>query len=270
MNSKQKNFSFILQNKLRIYVTFVKYKNNKCYIRVVIVRMKNFFNQFDFQSDQLFNSLNSTEKQLVDIVMETLSIKKGAMLFYEGGIPTGIFQLKQGRAKKFKRGFSGQEQIFYIYTADDVLGHHALLGEERYQDSCEALEDMEVNFIAKDNFLILLDEIPRLKQAVIKNISHEFGVLANTIAVLAQKDQNARLAIFLLLLEHRFSPDSENLNGIDLSRDDFANLIGTSRESLGRSLKQFKDDGIIKTEKRTIYITNRERLLEFLDLELVT
>lgn len=231
--------------------------------------MRNFFNQFDFQSDQLFNSLNSAEIRLVHKAMEILPIKKGAMLFYEGGIPTGIFQLKQGRAKKFKRGFSGQEQIFYIYTADDVLGYHALLGEERYQDSCEALEDLEANFIAKDNFLSLLNEIPRLKQAVIKNISHEFGVLANTIAVLAQKDQNARLAIFLLLLEHRFNQDSENLTGIDLSRDDLANLIGTSRESLGRSLKQFKEDGLIETDKRTIYITNKERLLEILNLELV-
>lgn len=231
--------------------------------------MKNFFSQFDFQSDQLFNSLSSAEIQMVRTVMETLPIKKGAMLFYEGGIPTGIFQLKQGRVKKFKRGFSGREQIFYIYTAGDVLGYHALLGEERYQDSCEALEDLEVNFIAKDNFLRLLNEIPRLKQALIKNISHEFGVLANTIAVLAQKDQNARLAIFLLLLEHKFNQDSENSFGIDLSRDDLANLIGTSRESLGRSLKQFKDDAIIETEKRTIHITNKERLLEFLNLELV-
>ncbi|WP_027077892.1 Crp/Fnr family transcriptional regulator [Maribacter antarcticus] len=231
--------------------------------------MKNFFNQFDFQSDQLFNSLNSAEIRLVHKAMETFLIKKGSMLFYEEGIPTGIFQIKQGRAKKFKRGFSGQEQIFYIYKANDILGYHAILGEERYQDSCEAIEDLEVNFIAKEKFLKLLDEIPRLKQAVIKNIGHEFGVLANTIAVLAQKDQNARLAIFLLLLEHRFNENPENSGGIDLSRDDLANLIGTSRESLGRSLKQFKDDAIIETEKRIIHITNKERLMEFLNLELI-
>ena len=74
--------------------------------------MKDFFNQFDFQSDQLFGQLNSAEKKFVDKVVETLWIKKGSMLFYEGGIPTGVFQLKNGRAKKFKRGFSGEEQIF--------------------------------------------------------------------------------------------------------------------------------------------------------------
>ncbi|HDZ13393.1 hypothetical protein LCGC14_0781120 [marine sediment metagenome] len=230
--------------------------------------MKNFFNQFDFQSDRLFGELNYAEKRFVNKVIETLPIKKGSMLFYEDGIPTGVFQLKSGRAKKSKRGFSGEEQIFYIYTKDDVLGYHALLGEERYQDSCEALEDMEVNFISKSNFLKLLEDIPRLRRGVVKNIAHEFGVLANTIAVLAQKDQNTRLAIFLLLLENRFKQDDGEPTGIDLTREDLANLIGTSPESLGRSLKQFKDQGIIRIEKRIIHIQNREMLLQFLNLDL--
>lgn len=230
--------------------------------------MKNFFTQFDFQSNLLFKELTPAENQLVYDAMEPLTIKKGSMLFYEEGVPTGVFQIKKGRAKKFKKGFSGVEQIFYFYTAGDVLGYHALLGEERYQDSCEALEDLEVNFISKNDFLRLLNDIPTLQQTFIKNIGHEFGVLANTIAVLAQKNQNSRLAIFLLLLENRFKQDSELSTGIDLTRDDLANLIGTSQESLGRSLKQFKEDGIIEIEKRIIYIKNKDLLLQFLDLKL--
>lgn len=230
--------------------------------------MKDFFNQFDFQSNLLLSKLNSFELDKVSSVIEPLFIKKGSLLFYEDGVPTGIFQIIKGRAKKFKRGFSGQEQIFYIYTNNDILGYHALLGEEHYQDSCEALDDLEVNFISKLNFLKLLDDIPSLKQAVIKNISHEFGVLANTIALLAQKDQNARLAISLLLLEYKFNRDNKQSKGIDLTRDDLANVIGTSRESLGRSLKVFKNDDLIEIDKRTIYIKDRKALLDYLKLEL--
>ena len=58
-------------------------------------------------------------------------------------------------------------------------------------------------------------------------------------------------------------------NGIDLTRDDLANVIGTSRESLGRSLKIFKDNEWITIDKRTIYIKNKTALLEFLNLELI-
>jgi CRP-like cAMP-binding protein len=230
--------------------------------------MRDFFSKFDFQSNLLFENLTESEKQAVKNVMEPLNVKKGSMLFYEGGIPTGIYQIKSGKAKKFKRGFTGDEQIFYIYTSDDVLGYHALLGQERYQDSCEALEDLKVNFIAKEDFLKLLQEIPTLQQKVIKNISHEFGVLANIITVLAQKNQNARLALFLLLLENRFNRNSLTIKGIDLTRDDLANLIGTSQESLGRSLKQFKEQGAIMIDKRNIYINDREQLEQLLQVKI--
>lgn len=228
--------------------------------------MKNFYSQFDFQSDLLFEALTSDQKKLVLDTMEPLIIKKGSLLFYEEGIPTGIFQIKNGKAKKIKRGFSGEEQIFYIYTTGDVLGYHALFGEERYQDSCEALEDMEVNFIPQDVFFQLLQDIPALQLTFIKNIGHEFGVLANIIAVLAQKNLNARLAINLLILENRFQKHNKS-SGIDLRREDLANIIGTSPESLGRILKQFKDEGIIKINKRVIYIKDKERIFRLLNVE---
>jgi CRP-like cAMP-binding protein len=228
--------------------------------------MKNFYSKFDFQSELLFDALTSNEKKLVNNAMERLSIKKGSLLFYEEGVPTGIFKIINGKAKKFKRGFSGTEQIFYIYTSGDVLGYHALFGEERYQDSCEALEDLEVNFIAKDVFFQLLKDIPSLQHTFTKNIGHEFGVLANIITVLAQKNLNARLAINLLILENRFQKHDKTI-GIDLTREDLANIIGTSSESLGRSLKQFKDEGIIEITKRVIYIKDKERILHFLNIE---
>src|SRR5690606_38090017 len=135
--------------------------------------MKNFYSQFDFQSELLFEALSSDEKKMVFEAMEPLNIKKGSLLFYEEGVPTGIFQIKKCKAKKFKRGFTVAEQIFYIYTIGDVLGYHALFGEERYQDSCEALEDLEVNFIAKDVFFQLLLDIPTLQRTFIKNIGQD-------------------------------------------------------------------------------------------------
>ncbi|MCL7762152.1 Crp/Fnr family transcriptional regulator [Polaribacter sp. Z014] len=229
--------------------------------------MKNFYSQFDFQSDLLFEALTSNEKKLVNNAMELLFIKKGSHLFYEDGVPTGIFQIKKGKAKKIKRSFSGSDQIFYIYTTGAVLGYHALFGEERYQDSCEALEDLEVNFIAKDVFFQLLQDIPALQQTFIKNIGHEFGVLANIIAVLAQKNQNARLGINLLILENRFQKHYKS-GGIDLTREDLANIIGTSPESLGRSLKQFKEEGIIKIDKRVIYIKSKEQIFKLLNIDM--
>jgi len=221
--------------------------------------------KFDFKSNFLFDGLG--DEQIADIkkLFEPISFSKGNKLFYEDGIPTGVFLIESGLAKKYKSVIGDYEQIFYIYAQGDLLGYHALLSDERYQDSCEAMVDVQVSFISKENFLLLLEEIPSLKLSLIKNLSHEFGVLANTISILAQKAQNIRLALYLLVLESRYNKFKTESEGISITREDLANLIGATRESLGRSLKEFKDIGLIRIESKAIYLQNRNALYELIE-----
>jgi len=224
--------------------------------------MNDFFDKLDFQSSLLLKSLPLAAQQQVLAVCEPMSFAKGDKLFYEDGVPTGIFLLESGKAKKYKSVLANQQQIFYVYVSGDLFGYHALLSQERYQDSCEALDDLTAQFISKENFFMLLENIPDLKQAVIRNISHEFGVLANIIGILAQKSQNIRLAVFLLVLDNRFSQLDSHYEGLDISRQDLANMVGTTRESLGRSLKEMKDSGLISINKRLILLDNKAGLFE--------
>ncbi len=101
------------------------------------------------------------------------------MIFYEAGIPTGIFLILSGKAKIYKTGIYGKDQIFYIYKEGDLFGYHALLANEKYEDSCEALEDCQILFINKKDFEYLLNEVRNLKLLFIQNMSHEFSVLVN-------------------------------------------------------------------------------------------
>ncbi|MEP4534631.1 MAG: Crp/Fnr family transcriptional regulator [Cyclobacteriaceae bacterium] len=223
--------------------------------------------QFDFKSDFLFNGLTKEEENQVKSLFEPINFKKGSQLFYEDGVPTGVFLIENGLTKKFKTVIGEQEQIFYIYSNGDLLGYHALLSKERYQDSCEAVEDTSTNFLSKENFQKVLESFPVVKDNLIRNLAHEFGVLANTIGILAQKTQSVRLAVFLLILEGRYKKFDGLANGIRLSRLDLANLIAATRESLGRSLKEFKDKGIISIESKAIRITNYKELFKMLENE---
>lgn len=219
------------------------------------------FGKFDFESNKIFSALNENEMALLNAKTQPLSFKKGSLIFYEGGTPTGAFLLKHGRAKIFKTGIAGKEQIFYIYRGGDLLGYHGLLCDELFEESCQALENCEMDFISKQNFYKLLYEVPRLKLLLIKNMSHEFGVLVNTITVLAQKPLRERLALHLVLLQKRYE-DDDNLDGvIQLPREDLANIVGTARESLGRLLKEFKEEGLIDVQKRDIALTDMETLM---------
>jgi len=222
--------------------------------------------QFDFKSDLLYKSLTKDDLSLINSVQEKLKFSKGNNIFYEGGVPTGMFQIISGRAKKYKTVLNNQQQIFYIYGKNDLLGYHALLSKERYQDSCEALDDLYLNFISVDNFEMLLNKIPVLKDEFLINMAHEFGVLANSIAVLAQKSQDTRLALFLLILQKRFELKGELTKGVNLSREDMANIVGTSRESLSRSINNLKRKQLITVDKRWISVDD-EKIEEFISSE---
>jgi len=219
-----------------------------------------FYKKFDFQSDFLFDGFNNMEKLMIKSQMEFIEFSKGQRLFYEGGSPSGVFFLKEGKAKKFKSGINNEHQIFYIYSKGDLLGYHAVLGKERYEDSCEALERCVVGFIRTPVFDELRKQLKRLNELLIKNLGHEFGVLANIIGVMAQNSLNSRLAIFLLILENKYR-DNVYPRRIEMSRENLANMIGTSRESLGRSLKEFRDKGYIQIQNKGIEIVDRASLI---------
>lgn len=223
-----------------------------------------FTTRFDFNSNLLYNELSKKDISFIQERQELIKFKAGDKLFYEDGIPTGMFELLSGKVKKYKTVLSEQEQIFYIYTKGDLFGYHAILSNERYQDSCEALEDVTLNFISKENFIEIINTVPTLKDSLLFNMAHEFGVLANIIGVLSQKSQNIRLALFLMVLQKRFKKVDSNFKGVDLTREDLANIVGTSRESLSRSINFLKKEKFITVNKRLITVINEENIEEYI------
>ncbi len=221
--------------------------------------MKVDIGKFDFESDKILSSLPPADRQLFLDHADQLTFKKGKLIFYEGGIPTGAFLIDRGRAKIYKTGLDGRDQIFYVYKRGDLLGYHALLCEEQYEDSCEALEDCSILFISKVKFDSLLRRIGNLNRLLIQNMSHEFGVMVNTITVLAHKPLRERLALYLLVLHERYLEED---GAIRLPREDLANIIGTARESLGRLLKEFREEGLVEVHNRTIKVVAPARLLK--------
>lgn len=211
--------------------------------------------KFDFQSNQILSTLNKDELLLFEQNSILLKFKKGQLIFFEGGLPNGLFVLRSGKAKIFKTNTNGKDQLFYIYIPGDVLGHHALLCSEPYEDSCQAIENCELLFLSENKIQSLFTQIPTLQKTFIKNMSHEFGVMVNYITVLAQNPIRERLALFLLILDQKYEGKP-----INIPREDLANLVGTVRENLGRSLKEFKDDSLIKIDKRKIILQNKKAI----------
>lgn len=222
--------------------------------------LRNFLSEnFRLKTDQLFEGLTAEEHELLMGSGVTHIYRKGEIIFREGGIPTGIFYVRSGRAKKYKANAKGGEQIFYLCGEGELLGYHALLGEEFYPDSAATIEDSQITFIPKDNFLKVLRSSTVLSNTLLKALGHEFSLFINSFTNLATKSVRERLAFNLLMLDEKFkSPDRPGTaSEIRLSRTDLANMVGTAKETLVRLLQDFRQAGLIEKTDKIIRIIDR-------------
>ena len=224
--------------------------------------------RFVLNSDSGFASLPEKVKEAFVSQMIVKQFKKGQNLFVEGSFPSGIYFIKKGKIKKYKTLNGGKEQIIYLCGEGELIGYAAFLGEERYPDSAATLTDASIGFISKEKLVRLLDQHDELSKMLMKNLSHEFGVLVNFIATFTQKSVRERVALALLILYEKFKGrnDLESDVQIILTREDFANIVGTAVETLVRLLRDFKEEKLIETQGRKIIIKNMQKLLEIADI----
>lgn len=195
-------------------------------------------------------------------VKQILKFKKGETIFEDGGTPDGVYFLNKGTAKLAKQGVYGKEQILRFIKEGDLIGYRSLLCGEAFQAKAEAMTDVEATFLPSDVFLHLLEVGPRLSFVMLQKIAYELGESSNTVTVLAQKTVRERLAEILLLLEQKLGTDPEGFIKISLTREEIANLIGTATESAIRLISEFKNDGLIEADGRSLKILNREKLIK--------
>ena len=224
--------------------------------------------RFIFNSNAAFANLPDLIKEEVLSQMIVKQFRKGQNIFTEGTYPAGIYFIKKGKVKKYKSLNGGREQIIYVCCEGELLGYAAFLSEEWYPDSAAALTEAIIGFISKDKLLRFLDQYDELSKMMMKNLSHEFGVLVNVIATNAQKTVRERVALTLLILYEKFKDNVNENNDVEivLTRADFANIVGTAVATLVRLLHDFKEEQLIRTQGRKIVILNKYQLLEIADV----
>ncbi len=224
--------------------------------------------RFHLKREFDFESLPNYVKEDFNTQMVVKRFKRGQTIFNEGAFPSGIFFIKAGKVKKFKTLNNGKEQIIYLCSDGEMIGYAAFLGEEKYHDSAATLTESSIGFISKDKLVRLLDRHQELSKLLVKKLSHEFGVMVNFIATFTKKSVRERVALTLLILHENFrlNKNEDNEIQIELTREDFANIVGIALETLVRFLTDFENEGLIQKKGRKIIVINPVRLFEIADL----
>ncbi len=186
--------------------------------------------------------------------------KKKEMLYMEGDEPNGILFINKGKVKTFKTNESGKEFITAIHLSGDFIGFIDLIENSEYRESAEAMEDVEVSIIPKQDFFALLYSNRDVAAKFIKMLSNNLQESEEKLINLAYNSVRKRVADALLALHHRYSETGDQNSVFSVSREDLASMVGTATESVIRTLSDFKEEKLIDIKEKNIHILESDKL----------
>lgn len=191
---------------------------------------------------------------------KTNKYKQNQEIFSEGNYPQYLFYIKSGKVKAYKRSDTGKELTVGLYTEGDFLGYIALLEEGTYNISAQALTESELLLISRGDFKDLIKKNNSFVMQFTKALAKNNNYKADQMVQLAYNSLRKRVANALLLLKEKFSEEDSSTFRIRVTREELANISGTTTESLIRTLSDFKAEKLIDIRGRAIEILEEKKL----------
>jgi CRP-like cAMP-binding protein/CheY-like chemotaxis protein len=189
--------------------------------------------------------------------------EKKQMLYQEGKRPRYLYYLMKGKVKGFKSHEDGKEYITNLYSEGDFIGYTALIEDSNYDDSSSILEDAEIMQIPKEDFLQMVYSDISIASKFIHIITQNVKEKEERLLNLAYSSLRKRVAKALVDIVGKFNL-KEQMNPIEISREDIAQYVGTATESLIRTLSDFKAEKLIEIKSGKIIVNNVEKLKNLL------
>jgi CheY-like chemotaxis protein len=180
-------------------------------------------------------------------------------LYQETKKPRFLFYLIKGKVKAYQTHPDGKEYITDLYGDGDFIGYSALLENSYYIDSAIALEDSEILAIPKDDFLQMVYNDISIASKFIHIISKNVKEKEQRLINLAYSSLRKRVAAALVDITSKFNLN-DKVMAIEISREEIAQYIGTTTESLIRTLSDFKAEKLIDIINGKVIVNSTEKL----------
>lgn len=206
-----------------------------------------------------FSILSNDDLYDISIHKSCTLYKKGQVVYYEGEYPSGIYCIHYGKIKIHKIGYNGKAQIVRFAQTGEFMGYQMLLNNVRHSATATALEDSMVCFLSKLNFTKILHKYPKLSENLLNRLGRLLIEAEEKIISLAQKPVRERLAETLIILNKVYSTEydlNRNCKSITLSREELADIVGTATETVIRLLSDFREEKLISTQGRKIFLND--------------
>jgi CRP/FNR family transcriptional regulator len=180
--------------------------------------------------------------------------RAGEYIFWEGGPPERFYLLTGGRVKVIKHGSQGRETVVAFFGPGDVFGEVAVLEDKPYPASSVAVEDSSTLSISRQAFGDLISRHPAAATAMVGILSARLREAQSRLHDLAGERVEQRLARTLERLSSKLGLE------LPFTRQDLADMSGTTLETTVRVLGRLKDDGIISSTRGLVIIEDEQKL----------
>ena len=205
----------------------------------------------------LFQELERVELIKFGELVRERSYPRGSVILFQDDPGDSLYILRTGRVKVVLIGEDGREVILGVLEPGAHFGELALIDDQPRSAHVIAMEDAQLLILRREDFRRRVDANPTVAWALLCELSHRLRRADEKIGGLVLLDVPGRIARLLLDLSEESGTDTIEKA---LTHQTIAQMIGASRETVSRSMKDFQKTGLIRVDRRRIAVANREAL----------
>jgi CRP-like cAMP-binding protein len=210
----------------------------------------------------LFKDLSDAEYRELEPYLATASYRKRESIFSEGEAPEWFYLVLSGKVKITKLSQDGKEIILEIISPTDIFGGVAVIRGFPYPANAVAMEDSTVLKVSRRNLMRIVDRFPNVMYLIALQLGDRMKSSYDSLKNIALERVEARIAALLLKLSRKVGVKRKDGILIDmrLTKQDVADMVGTTVETSIRTFSKFKKQGLIAESGGRFIITRKEDL----------
>ena len=206
------------------------------------------------RKSSIFSSLSDDELgELADLSIKH-SFMPNEFIFWDGDDPVWFYIVAEGKVKVLKHSSLGKEFIIAFFGPGEMFGEVAVFENKLYPASAQAVTETKVVGIKREDFLSFLANHPQVALRIINVLGGRLRDAQGRLRDLAGERVEQRLASVLLMLSAKLGLT------LPFTRQEIADMVGTTIETAIRVMSHLKDRGIIRSVRGKVIILNEEKL----------
>lgn len=223
----------------------------------------NVLKQNTLKKVHLFNGLTESALKCVSDESVTIKKKSGSHFFRQGEKALRFFLLRSGKVKVSQIAPEGHQIVVRYANAGELFGCVPLYGGKEYPATATAVSDCEALCWDQATVHRLMESYPRMAISALELLGEELALLRSRYQELATERVEQRVARALLRLVRQAGKkvDEGVLIEFPLSRQDLAELTGTTLHTVSRILSVWEHEGLIRSGRKKIIICHPHGLV---------